>query len=69
MKPTTSRPGAKLLSLRDAERETGLPKDSLRKLIATGALPVVELPHIRRVWIDRNDLDALIEQSKIMRAS
>ena len=32
-----------------------------------GVLPVVELPHIRRVWIDRQDLHELIETAKVTR--
>jgi hypothetical protein len=52
------------MSLRDAERESGIPKDSLRKLIAMRNLPAVELPGIRRVLIDRVDLDNLIAFSK-----
>ena len=52
------------MSLREAEVESGIPKDSLRKLIAEGTLPAVELPGIRRVLIDRQDLNDLIEQSK-----
>jgi hypothetical protein len=67
MRPTASRPNARLISLRDAEQETGLPKDTIRRLIDTGVLPVVELPHIRRIWIDRTDLDALIEDAKTTR--
>lgn len=69
MRATTPRPKARLLSLRDAESESGLPKDSLRKLIAEGKLAVVELPGIRRVWIDREDLNALIEDAKTTRRS
>jgi hypothetical protein len=57
------------MSLRDAERESGIPKDSLRKLIAERALTTVELPGIRRVLIDRKDLDDLIERSKRSRVA
>ena len=52
------------MSLRQAEAETGIPKDSLRRLIADRRLATVELPGIRRVWIDRQDLADLIEASK-----
>ena len=52
------------MSLREAEDESGIPKDSLRKLVADGTLPAVELPGIRRVLIDRQDLNELIERSK-----
>lgn len=69
MRATSVRPGARLMSLRDAERESGIPKDSLRKLIAERALTTVELPGIRRVLIDRKDLDDLIERSKRSRVA
>ena len=38
---TSTRPNARLLSLRDAESLTGLTNDSLRRLIADGKLPVI----------------------------
>jgi excisionase family DNA binding protein len=50
--------------VRDAERESGIPRNSLRKLITMRKLPAVELPGIRRVLIDRADLDDLIESCK-----
>ena len=64
MRPTKTRPGSRLISLRDAEEKSGIPKDSLRRLIADGNLPTVELPGVRRVWIDRQDLEDLIDSSK-----
>jgi len=64
LRHATNRPDARLMSLRQAEAESGIPKDSLRKLIADSSLPAVELPGIRRVLIDRQDLNDLIEQSK-----
>jgi hypothetical protein len=69
MRPSRCHPNARLLSLRAAEQESGLPKDTLRKLIATGVLSVVEIPHVRRVWIDRQDLHALIDAAKVSRPS
>ncbi len=69
MRPTSPLPDARLLTLRDAERKSGIRKDSLRKLIKEHALPVVELPGIRRVMIDREDLDELIERSKHSRVA
>lgn len=64
MRAPNPRPAARLMSLRQAEAETGIPKDSLRRLIADRRLATVELPGIRRVWIDRQDLADLIEASK-----
>jgi excisionase family DNA binding protein len=43
---------------------SGIPKDSIRKLITMRKLPAVELPGIRRVLIGRVDLDALIDDCK-----
>jgi excisionase family DNA binding protein len=51
----------RVVSLRDAERETGIPKDTLRKMIDAGTLPVVEIPGVRRVWLDRDLLNAAID--------
>ena len=64
LKAALPRPEGRLISLRDAERYSGIPKDSIRKLIGLRKLPAVELPGVRRVWIDRADLDALIDNCK-----
>ena len=58
------RPGARLMPLAQVSDEIGIPVDTLDKLIRTGALPVVELPHVRRRFIDRRDLEAAIESWK-----
>ncbi len=42
MRPARSRPGARLISLRDAENEYGIPKDTLRKLIERRELRAIE---------------------------
>jgi hypothetical protein len=36
----------------------------VRDLIASGDLPVVRPPRLRRVWIDRADLDRAIAEWK-----
>lgn len=64
LKAALPRPEGRLISLRDAERYSGIPKDSIRKLVAMRKLPAVELPGIRRVLIDRVDLDAFIDACK-----
>lgn len=64
LRAALSRPSGRLISLRDAEHYSGIPKDSIRKLITMRKLPAVELPGIRRVLIDREDLDALIDACK-----
>jgi len=58
------RSGARLLPLGQIDAEYGLPIDTLDKLIKTGALPVVELPHVRRRFVDRQDLERCIEEWK-----
>jgi hypothetical protein len=57
----------RLLTLRQASDLSGIPETSLRDLVARGALAEVRLPTMRRVWIDRQDLDRLIERSREVR--
>lgn len=64
MRAMTPRPGAKLMSIKQAEAETGLPAALIRDLIRRGALPAIEPPNIRRVFISRRDLEAAIESWK-----
>lgn len=68
---TTDRQGAafsqtapRLLSVLDVERETGLSRWTVRDLVASGALPAVKLPGVRRVLVDRRDLERAIETWK-----
>jgi hypothetical protein len=64
MRAMKQRPGARLISVQQASEEIGLPIGAIEKLIAEGELPVVELPHIRRRFIDRRDLDTAIDSWK-----
>ena len=57
MKP---RPGAKLLSVKQAEAESGLPGALIRDLIRRGELDAVQPPGIRRVFIRRESLERVI---------
>jgi hypothetical protein len=50
----------RLLDLRAAEVYSGISIWTLRDLIASGDLPAVRPPRLRRVWIDRADLDRAI---------
>jgi excisionase family DNA binding protein len=50
--------------VKQAADEFGIPDDSLRKLITNKKLPAVELPGIRRVLIDRADLETAILEWK-----
>ena len=61
MRATTSRPGAKLLSIPQAESEYGLPAALIRDLVARGDLTAVRPPNIRRVFLVRADLERKIE--------
>jgi hypothetical protein len=64
MRPMKVRPGARLISVQQASEEIGIPIDTLDKLIARGTLRVVEIPHVRRRFFDRRDLDDAIESWK-----
>ena len=55
---------ARLLDLRAAEQYSGISAWTLRDLIASGDLPAVRPPRLRRVWIDRADLDRAIADWK-----
>jgi len=55
-----SRASGRLLDLKAAEAYSGISVWTLRDLIASGDLPVVRPPRLRRGWIDRADLDRAI---------
>ena len=61
MKP---RPNARLVSLKNAAEEYGLPYHTLLELIQRGHLPKVQLPNSRSIYLERRDLDAAIESWK-----
>ena len=65
----TPRPptGPRLTTLQDASRETGIPVNTLRDLGLRGVVAVVRLPGCRRWFLDRTDLDTLIDRSKTVR--
>lgn len=54
----------RLLDLKAAEIYSGISAWTLRDLIASGDLPVVRPPRLRRIWIDRADLDRAIAEWK-----
>jgi excisionase family DNA binding protein len=54
----------RLLDLKAAEVYSGISAWTLRDLIASGDLPAVRPPRLRRVWIDRADLDRAIADWK-----
>ena len=61
MRTSTVRPGAKLISVKQAESEYGLPAALLRDLIHRGDLAAVHPPHIRRVFVVRADLERKLD--------
>ena len=61
------RPGApvgRLLTLPEASKYLGLSQWKLRCLVHDGRLPVVQLNGGEKWWLDRRDLDGLVERSK-----
>jgi hypothetical protein len=58
------RTSGRLLDLKAAEVYSGISAWTLRDLIASGDLPAVRPPRLRRVWIDRADLDRAIAEWK-----
>jgi excisionase family DNA binding protein len=63
-RPFASRNDGRLLDLKGAEAYSGISAWTLRDLIASGHLVAVRPPGLRRVWIDRQDLDRAIAQWK-----
>jgi hypothetical protein len=68
-KPRPASLTQRLLTVDQASAHSGIPRRSLWDVIAAGKLAIVKLPgQTRRSWIDRRDLDALIESSREVRA-
>lgn len=61
--PTPTHLTKRLLNIDEAAAYIGRTPGALRQLIYRGGLPVVKLD--RRVQIDREDLDKLIDGSKV----
>ncbi len=60
----TAAPAPKrLLSIQEAADYAGLSAWTVRDLVGDGRLASVRLPGVRRVYIKRDDLERLIEQS------
>ncbi len=57
MRATKLRPGARLVSIRQAEDEFGLPSALIRDLIRRGELEAVQPPGIRRVFVRRESVE------------
>ena len=67
MRAMKARPGAKLLSIRQAEEESGLPATLLRDLIRRGELEAVQPPGVRRVFVRRESLERAISAWSLSR--
>jgi hypothetical protein len=65
MRPTATRPNARLLSLRQAEAECGLPYAQLLDLVKRGELQAVQPPQIRRLYLVRADLERKLDLWKV----
>jgi excisionase family DNA binding protein len=57
-------PGGRLLTLFQACAYIGLSEWKLRALVHDGRLPIVELNGGEKWWLDRRDLDALVDRNK-----
>lgn len=55
---------ARLLRYRPAAQYLGVGYSTLRKMIADGIIPTVTITPGGHPMVDRDDLDALVEQSK-----
>jgi excisionase family DNA binding protein len=55
---------ARLVTLQTAADELGISLWTLRDLVASRNLKTVQPPGVRRIWIDRRDLDQAIESWK-----
>jgi len=60
----SSKTPSRLLGLKEAAAELGLSVWTLRDLIGAGRLKAVQPPGVRRIFLDRRDLDRAIEAWK-----
>ena len=60
--PTAAAP--RLLGLKEAAAELGMSVWTLRDLIGSGSLRAVQPPGVRRILLDRRDLERAIEAWK-----
>jgi excisionase family DNA binding protein len=54
----------RLVGLRELSAELGIPYGTLYDLVKRGELPAVNLPGVRRILVDRKDLERAIEEWK-----
>jgi len=65
MKRTVDRPHARLVSVRQAETEFGIPYAQLLDLARRGELTAVQPPNVRRIYLVRADLERKLEMWKL----
>lgn len=63
--PSAANVKKRLVGLREIESEYGVPYSTLYELVKRGALRSVQLPGVRRIYIDRRDLEAAIQSWKV----
>ena len=54
----------RLVGLRELSAELGVPYGTLYDLVKRGELPAVNLPGVRRILVDRRDLERALEEWK-----
>jgi excisionase family DNA binding protein len=54
----------RLIGLRELSAELGIPYGTLYDLVKRGELRAVNLPGVRRILVDRRDLERAIEEWK-----
>ncbi len=68
MKSTTDSAQSRLLTLKQAAQYLNCSQFSIRQLVWSGALSSVRFTRRGKLWIDRQDLEAYIENSKVINA-
>lgn len=62
--PTSAGTLKRLLTITEAAAELGISPWTLRDLIGAGRIRAVQPPGVRRIWLDRRDIDKAIEAWK-----
>ena len=58
------KPTGRLLTIKQASKYLGLTVWAIRERIWSGQIPAVRFPGGRKLYLDREDLDRFIDQSK-----
>jgi hypothetical protein len=65
MRASRPRPNARLIGLRQAEAEYGLPYAQLLDLVKRGELRAVQPPNVRRIYLVRADLEQKLDAWRV----